>query len=336
VFVPEDLVERGVHTAWLILGLIGVGLVAMAVVVADRLGRSYVRPMQQLRDVALSLRDGDRAARASRDGPAEVAEVADALNRLADRIDELIAAEREANADLSHRLRTPLTALRLDAERLAEPSERARVLDEVGALETAVDQLIRTARAAPAKSGGQADVVEAVRNRLAFWTVLASNQRRAVSVDLGDAAFVVPLGREQIEAAIDALIGNVFAHTPEGTAFHVGIEHGDTDSSAVLIVEDAGPGVDDAEAIARGRSGAGSTGLGLDIARRTAEAGGGELRVSPSPTGGTRVALVLLQSSDVSAQGVPSTQRTWISDSPDAARKLTSTDSGPELPTSTV
>ena len=72
-------------------------------------------------ETAQQLSVGDTTARAPTDGPREVAEVGMALNRLADRIDELIAEERETVADLSHRLRTPLTTLRLDAEALRDP-----------------------------------------------------------------------------------------------------------------------------------------------------------------------------------------------------------------------
>jgi signal transduction histidine kinase len=59
-----------------------------------------------------------------------------------------------------------------------------------------------------------------------------------------------------------------------------------------VVVEDAGEGLDP-EDVARGRSGAGSTGLGLDVARRTAEQAGGRLVVDRGPLGGARVTLEL-------------------------------------------
>jgi signal transduction histidine kinase len=98
----------------------------------------------------------------------------------------------------------------------------------------------------------------------------------------------VALPRDELILAIDALLGNVFAHTPEGTALRVAVSgHG-------LVVEDAGPGIrDPATAVRRGVSGAGSTGLGLDIARRVANAAGGRLEIGTSRLGGARVALVL-------------------------------------------
>ena len=64
-------------------------------------------------------------------GPAEVAKVGSALNGLADRIDEVIAVEREAVADLSHRLRTPLTALRLQVEAMPDRDSAAKLAHEL-------------------------------------------------------------------------------------------------------------------------------------------------------------------------------------------------------------
>lgn len=294
VFVPESLITNGVTTAWLVLGTLGVGLVVLAVVLADRLGRSFVRPVQHLRDTALRLREGEHDARADAQGPAEVAEVATALNGLADRIDALLAAERESAADLSHRLRTPVTALRLDIERLRTGPSRDRLLNEVDALEAAINEVIRAARSTSAKpAAGPIDLATCTKARLVFWSVLAENQHRAMTVTIDDVECPVLLTTEALDAAIDALVGNVFAHTPEGTGFRVTMRASSDGQPPAVIVDDDGPGIGDLDLVERGASGAGSTGLGLDIARRTAEATGGRLVLGASASGGTRVELVL-------------------------------------------
>jgi signal transduction histidine kinase len=295
VFVPEDLIDRGVYTAWAVLGALGIGLIGLAVGLADRLGRSLVRPMQQLRDTAQRLREGDRAARASTHGPVEVREVAAALNGLAGRIDELVAAEREAAADVSHRLRTPVAALRLDAERLPPGAERDRLLEEVRSLQVAVDEVIRAARTMTPKPPVEpVDLVAATRARLAFWSVLADNQQRRMIVVIDDdGPCPVQLTAVELDAAIDALVGNVFAHTPEGTSLKIVVTPERADDPATLVVEDDGPGLLDDYRVVRGASGAGSTGLGLDIARKTAEATGGRLIIGRAVGGGARVELVL-------------------------------------------
>jgi signal transduction histidine kinase len=91
---------------------------------------------------------------------------------------------------------------------------------------------------------------------------------------------------------VDALLGNVFRHTAEGTAFSVTLHEG-KDTVGILIA-DAGPGIADPEAaLERGSSGAGSTGLGLDIARRLAESTGGTLRLDRSSLGGAQIQVWL-------------------------------------------
>src|SRR5215472_4823597 len=109
-FVPDAQLRHGVTRAWQLLGCVGLGLLVLSVIVADQLARSLVR----------RLATGDLSARAELAGPPEVRRAGAGLNRLAVRIGELLAYERETVADLSHRLRTPLTALRIDAESLRD------------------------------------------------------------------------------------------------------------------------------------------------------------------------------------------------------------------------
>jgi signal transduction histidine kinase len=132
------------------------------------------------------------------------------------------------------------------------------------------------------------DARAVVAERVAFWTPLAEDQGRAVTLHLPDAPSPVRSGCADLEAALDALLGNVVAHTPEGTGVTVTLGP-DDGGGALLVVSDEGPGFPDESVLARGRSGAGSTGLGLDIARRTAAASGGDLRVGAAPGGGARV-----------------------------------------------
>ena len=165
--------------------------------------------------------------------------------------------------------------------------------------------------------------------------MLAEDTGRAVELDLhGRAAAGRGGGRADLAAAVDALLGNVFAHTPDGTAFAVTLRPR-TGGGAVLVMADEGPGLADlpaaehpgpltrypgpespvdrlgpggplpvgvpgaadppaaAEQVRRGASSAGSTGLGLDIARRAAQASGGRLDLSAGAGWGLRVTLEL-------------------------------------------
>ncbi len=268
-FVPPAELTRGVARAQGLLAGLGLVLVLLGLLVADRLARAITAPISQLSDVSHRLASAELDARAEPAGPPELREVAGALNHLATRIQDLLATERERVADLSHRLRTPLTALRLEAESLRDPDESARVAaaaDQVARAVTAVIQ--QTRQATVTKSTVSCDATAVVADRVAFWAVLAEDTGRAVQQDLPSSPLPVAVAADDLAAALDALLGNVFAHTPDGTPFSVTLAAGPS-GGADLTVADSGPGLP-AEAARRGASGGGSTGLGLDIARRAA------------------------------------------------------------------
>lgn len=292
VVVPDGALRRGVTASWLVLGGLGIVLIVGATLVADRLGRSLVVPAREIAGAARRLAHGERDARAPRSGPPELADAAVALNTLADRIDALLAGEREAAADLSHRLRTPLTALRLDIEALGDDEPARRLGRDLDELERAVDRVIREAREPGTRVDPRVDLAALVRRRVAFWGPLAEEEQRPVEVEIPSAASLpTDVPEAELEAAIDALVGNVLGHTPPGTGLRVAVR--DLGDRVELLVEDDGPGWPQGDVRGRGVSGAGSTGLGLDIVIRTAERHGGSAELTSSATGGAAVRMLL-------------------------------------------
>jgi signal transduction histidine kinase len=285
VFVSDAELSRGVTRAWLILAGFGLVLLALGVLAADRLVGTVTKPIGELARVSHRLAAGELEARASPQGPPEVREVARGLNHLAGRIRDLIWQERENVADLSHRLRTPLTALRLEAEAVPpEADPDGRLAAQVQAMENAVTSLIDSARLRTG-GAGRCDAAEVIGERAAFWSVLADDQGRRMLVELAPGPVPVGVAGPDLAACMDALLGNVFAHTPEGAGFTVRLAHRDG-GGGLVSVEDEGPGFPPGDPVRRGASGGGSTGLGLDIARQTAEASGGSLSVRTVPGGG--------------------------------------------------
>ncbi|MEO3810281.1 HAMP domain-containing sensor histidine kinase [Sphaerisporangium sp. B11E5] len=289
-FVSDAGLTRGVRRAWLILALVGAGVLVVSLVVADRLARSQIRLVGGMADVSHRLAAGDLTARAPAEGPKELRQVAGALNHLARRIRVLLAQERESVADLSHQLRTPLTVLRLEAESLPHSEQAVRVGAAVDAMERMVTQVIREARRSRPDEPGECDAVRVVADRVHHWSMLARDQDRPVTRDLAASPLPVGTGEEALTACVDALLENVFAHTPEGTGFAVRLTPREG-GGAVLTVTDQGPGFPHAGALERGVSGGSSTGLGLDIVRRTAERSGGSAVLSADPSGGARVTV---------------------------------------------
>ncbi len=286
--VEEGELRRGVAPAWAgIIGM-GIGLLGLALLIASRLGRRVSEPLLQVAGVAHRLREGDLSARAGVVGTEETQELARALNGLAERTGELLAAERAAVGDLSHRLRTPVTALRLDAEAVPDPALAERLQQHIAVLQRSIDAIVKEARR-PVRTDlqGASDVVATVRERATFWAPLAEDQARPMRVTLPPGPVHVPVSGDDLADLVDVLVDNVFAHTPDGTPFEVEVaEAGD---ETVLVVEDRGPGLGSRRTGSR----TGSTGLGLDIARRTAEGCGGGLRTGPATPSGVRVEVRL-------------------------------------------
>lgn len=322
VHVPDSALTAGVGRAQFALVVVAAGLVLGSAVIGDQLATRIVRPARNLARAATAFGDGDLDVRVPPSGPQELAEAGLAFNQMADRLATLRMAEREMVADLSHRLRTPLTGLRLDVEALEAndylPSAGAdadrhrtvaRVRQALATLEHEIDVLIQTTRQATAQGAGsdpgtaaggdagsepdRCDAGEVVAQRMSFWSAVAADQDRPCEVSGTASPAPVPVPASELAAAIDAVLGNAFRYTPQGTALEVAVSR--RDGYVAVRVDDAGPGIaDPAGAMQRGSSGRGSTGLGLDIARRVARAGGGSVSLDRSrDLGGASVVMIL-------------------------------------------
>jgi signal transduction histidine kinase len=308
VYVPDGDLTRGVATAWLVLAGVGLGLVITSVGIADRLGSRMIRPAVRLAGAAQQLGEGDFGVRVPEAGPGELRAAAAAFNAMADQVVQLLESERELAADLSHRLRTPLTVLRLNTASLGDGPAADQTRAAVAQLEGEVDQIIRTAREhrTPSPLAAGCDAAEVIRERMAFWSALAEDEGREVRTAGADKLVRVPVARAELTAALDAMLGNVFRHTPEGTAFAVDVHS--SEDAVIVLVSDAGPGVaDPAAAVRRGHGDGsqGSTGLGLDIVRRVAESTGGDVAIGRSVLGGAEIRVWLARDPRT---GVPSSR----------------------------
>ncbi len=314
VYLPDSAADQGVVRAWVVLSVVAALLVLGSTVVADRLATRVVGASRHLAEASRRLGEGETGVRVEAGGPRELVEAGEAFNAMADRVVQLIAAEREMVADLSHRLRTPLTALRLNAAGLGEGQAARQTQESVARLEQEVDRIIRTARAG--KEGGVGgplagsvcEVTAVARERIAFWSALAEDEDRpwrffgpaSAPPDTGPGARpeqrsdVVAISAQELGAALDTLLGNIFRHTPEGTGFQVTVHTGQ--GTVAVLIDDAGPGMAESELPVRrgaGTGGDGSTGLGLDIVRKLAERVGGTLSTGRSSLGGLQVHVSL-------------------------------------------
>lgn len=290
--VPRSAYHQGVAAATAIVTGLGFAMLLLAMFAADRVGSRVAHPIRELAIGAMRMRDGHLDVRVPERGPRELITLAAALNQLAARVEKLLAAERDAVADLAHRLRTPVTALRLDADSIPDPEVAEIVRGHVAQLERTVDAIVHDAKRPTRAGGNSCDVGKVVSERVDFWSALAEEQGRDMRKSVPNRPMRARLDAAELADVVDVLIDNVFAHTEEGVPLEVWVAPR-ADGAVVLTVEDGGPGLPQADIIARGSSGAGSTGLGMDIVRRAAYASGGGMEVGRSRLGGALIRVVL-------------------------------------------
>ncbi len=277
---PAAEADRATRASVARLGLIAVLILAGGSVAAWLLARRLTRPLRELGRSAARLGGGDfTATAASSTGVAEIDELADALNSSAARIGILVERERRLTADVSHQVRTPLTGLRLALEgELAAPRPDANevlheALGAVDRLEATVTSLTGLARdqVAAAPFDVDAAIAAAVRR----WRPLFARAGRTVDAGAPSGA-VSPTRRAAIDAILDVLADNALHHGAGRVTIAVDATRG---TAAVSVVDEGSCVLADDQLFQRHHSAAGSTGIGLHLARTLAEAEGSRLRL---------------------------------------------------------
>lgn len=305
--IPSDPVrtrQTQVSIAVLLLALLSVGT---GMVVAGVTARRLARPMRSISDRAARLGAGDFRPDAARYSVQELDMVAEALDTSADALSSLIRRERQFVGDVSHQLRSRLTALQLRLDALTvhpdgDVVEDARAAQEQADQLTAVlDELLAAARAAREAGAEPVDLSAELRGVAAQWRQILAAQGRALKLRIprGVIARVTPA---RLREVIGVLLDNASMHG-WGT---VTMSARTGDGTVVVSVSDSGPGVPDdlvPHIFDRGVSGAGSTGVGLALARALIEADGGRLELSAQRPATFSVFLLVPKSTDLS--GVP-------------------------------
>jgi signal transduction histidine kinase len=296
----EELNERlRVLWTWLI-GIAAAGLAAGALI-AVGFARWVGRPLSAL-DAAAQRLGGDALDTRSvtGQGPPEVRRLASTFNSMAGRLEALVHGHRATMADVSHQLRTPLAALRLRLDVLAQDAdpatatELADAQEEIARLSRLVDGLLAVARAENVVTEPVVvAVADVLRDRVAAWAPVADE--RAVALAPPDPGpLQASLGEGHLEQILDNLLANALDAVPAGGHVRVGAEPGER--GIRIVVADTGPGMTQAQrdaAFRRFASTSGGTGLGLAIVHRLVTSNGGSAALSETPGGGLTVTLDL-------------------------------------------
>lgn len=264
--------------------------ISTGTVVATVTARRLTEPMRHVADRASRLGAGDFRPDPSRYGVPELDLVAGALDTSAAALAQLVQRERDLVGDVSHQLRSRLTALQLRLEALSDANNPEVAEDAAAAmvqserLAQVLDELLAAARAARAVEAQPINLAGALPAMVAEWRELLRSQGRSLRVRVpeGLMARATP-GR--LREAIGVLLDNSVRH---GTGT-VSLSARRGEWTAVIEVSDSGSGVPDelaAHVFERGVSGGGSTGVGLALARALVDADGGrlELAVRRPPT----------------------------------------------------
>ncbi|MEY9888218.1 signal transduction histidine kinase [Catenulispora sp. MAP5-51] len=302
-----ESLDHRVDVMWGWLALTAAACLGLGVALAYALARWVARPLLALDTAASRLGEGALDVRApAESGPPEVRRLAETFNRMAERTETLVHGHRGWVADVSHQLRTPLTALRLRldvlvgevgeaAEQAGRPADLAAELisvqEEIERLSRLVDGLLAVARAESVVARREAvPVADIAAERVVAWEPLAHEHGQHLTAvappDGGPLPAVLAPG--DLEQILDNLIANALAAVPPGG--HVRVEaHADRERDRVVVrVIDDGPGMSPAAKQAAFRrfgtsSGTGS-GLGLAIVDRLVSANGGEVRLADTDT----------------------------------------------------
>jgi signal transduction histidine kinase len=291
VWTNSSYVTNRVYGAELQIGGLALLAVTVAVVLALIQARRLARPMQELARAADRLGSGAARPLGRRYGIQELDRVAEGLDGSAQRITDLLSAERDFAIDASHQLRTPLTALSMRLEEMIAAADYPDVVREEGAaalaqterLTDVVSQLLGQAGRSIAGAPSLASVDEIVAQQVVEWepAFRRVNRKLEVTGDKGLYAYATPGGASQV---IATLLDNALVHG----AGAVTIRTSKTRRSVVVEVRDEGSGVPPElvpRIFERSVSGSpGGTGLGLALARTVAAADGGQVvLVRPRP-----------------------------------------------------
>jgi signal transduction histidine kinase len=294
--------DHQVTVLWAWLAAAGLGALLAGAAASVALARWVSRPLGALEAAARELGSGVLGTRSEpANGPGEVRSLAASFNTMAGRLEALVTGHQVLMADVSHQLRTPLAALRLRLDFLAQDADQdmaaeiAGAQEEIARLSRLVDGLLAVARAENAivvPVPVAADQV--IRDRTAAWRL--AGQDRGVDVS-GTCTGPVRarLGDGHLEQVLDNLLANALDAVPSGG--HVRVRGTTSAATAVIVVEDDGPGMSEPQRAAAFRRFAsatpGGTGLGLAIVHRLVTSNGGQVELSGTPGGGLTVTLTV-------------------------------------------
>ena len=283
-------VQQFAATTAVALILLGAGLVA-AVVAQVRIG---LNPLFAMRRDLVDVRAG-RRERLTRPYPSELQPVADELNALLDHNQEVVERQRTHVGNLAHALKTPLSAMLIEAD--SHPGPLAVVVRrQAEAMKGHVEHHLRRARAAArSQARGERTPVAPVLEEIGR-TLERIFRKLDLDIDPGPTDLVFAGERQDLMEIIGNILENACKWARTSVAARA---EPHTPHRLAIVVEDDGPGLPAerrAEVLKRGArldESAPGSGLGLSIVDELARAYGGQIILADSELGGLKVTIIL-------------------------------------------
>lgn len=255
--------------------------------------RRVARPLSKLAAAASEVAHGGEAPRVPEEGPDDVRRAAQAFNAMTDQVKRTLESQRHLLSAVGHDLRTPITAMRISTEFVADEELRERLQKNLEELQALTEAVLTAARGAGWEKRRKIDLAALIESLCADLEELG----QPVTWQPHDAA-PISCRPNETRRAVRNLIENAVAY---GKTAAVWLD--ETDGAYAIVVEDEGPGIADADRdkvfepfvrLEGSRSAeTGGAGLGLTLVKAVAEGHGGSIVLENRESGGLRATLRL-------------------------------------------
>jgi signal transduction histidine kinase len=312
--------EKIILLNFAVMVLIFCMLFILCIVVYGRItAKMIARPLEAIGRGLKSVTEGDLSARMDFQAEKELADIRDAFNYMAGRLQSAEAEKSEMEENrkkmimgISHDLKTPITTVYGYAKALSDgmvqdPERRQRHLEYIRDKSLAMTKLIDDLFRYSTMEGGEyalkrktEDFGEFLRELFAENYLEIENKGFNLDLDIPESAVLLSFDRSEMHRALSNIIGNSLKYNPAGTTLCVSLS--ENDGKLCLVLGDDGVGISEGikgqvfDEFVRGdaaRPSDGGSGLGLAIARRIIEMHGGSIELSSGQGKGTVFTITL-------------------------------------------
>jgi signal transduction histidine kinase len=273
-------------------------IAALIAVVAASAGAAFiarrvVRPLSELTAAAAKVAGGSGTPHVAEQGPDDVRNAAIAFNAMAEKVTRTLESQRHLLSAVGHDLRTPLTAMRINLEFVADDELRDGLLRNLDELQALTEQVLAAAKGAGGEKPRQVDLSALVESLCTDLDEIGEPVSWA-----NHAPAPISCRPNEIKRAVRNLVENAVAYGHKAA-----VRISDSGDGYDVLVDDEGPGIPESDRqrvfepfvrLESSRNEAtGGTGLGLTLVKAIAESHGGQVRLENRPGGGLRARMHL-------------------------------------------